>query len=471
MEKVLKKRLVAREANEWDLILHKLSFLQPDAPFIGIIWADTVSLQIEIKCAVAFFCNEKKIKHKTIEQNEVLELDDDTLTIILLKEETTTDRFIKKINQQRDYQLQKNKKILFIAPLITQEHWYTFAYDWLSRTSVLLTLHDLAKYDSISEIATFTDNANEITVLLAEFKEIQKHTKNINRVLAISYRLYELKEYTNVTRISKWLLKQEISKEEAAFTFQIMGRSLEKLGQFEEAMKLYKKQEGLCKELDNKEGLAASYSNQGALFFILGRLEEAMQLHKKQEEIYITFDNAKQALANSYGNQAIILIKWERLEEAMDLLKKAENTFEKYNNKKDLANSYGNQAVILKKLGRLEEAMQLHKKEEKLKEELNYKEGLADLYGNQANILIQWERLEEAMELYKKQEKIYEEFNDKHGLATSYFNQGKLRCSALNQPKEGIILLKKSFELAKEIGNSQLMEEITKEITKFSVAN
>ena len=208
----------------------------------------------------------------------------------------------------------------------------------------------------------------------------------------------------------------------------VVGISIDRGGDLDEAMALLKEQEQICHQLGDKSLLGASLNLQGKLFVIQGKLDEAMSLFGEVERIARELGN-EIGVAKSLNNQAGILHSRGDLDGAMALLREMERISREVGDKFVLAWCLGHQANILDDRGDLDGAMALHKEAEQMFREVGDRYSLATSLGNEALVLRRRGDPAGAMVLLREQEQICRESGYKEDLAHCLQHQATIRQS------------------------------------------
>ncbi len=186
-------------------------------------------------------------------------------------------------------------------------------------------------------------------------------------------------------------------------------------GKFNDALRLFEKQEKICRNLSDIEGLIAVLGNKGTALYKIDMLDEAFASFKEQEELCVQMRDVVH-LQMCIGNQGNVFFDNQQFDEAMKSYKKQQALCEESGNLQGMCQSIGNQGNVLFKLAMYDEALEHYKKCEQLCKKILYKEGLQRALGDQGKVFLQKIKYDKAHDLFNQQEKICREIKNNRSL-------------------------------------------------------
>ena len=201
--------------------------------------------------------------------------------------------------------------------------------------------------------------------------------------------------------------------------------TLRRVGQLDEALRLYKEQEALCRERGDLRELAMCLGNQSSVYTDRGLKNEALDLLREQERVCRDIGE-RAVLGKSLGNQSIILREQGDLQAALKLNQEQERIAREFDDLYELSGCLGNRALIARSLGDKDGAMKLLSEQETMCRSIGNKEFLIRCLGNQGEHLLEDGELDRAWERFVQCEHLCRETCDLSGLAMSLESQSSI---------------------------------------------
>ncbi|MCD4655634.1 diguanylate cyclase [bacterium] len=230
----------------------------------------------------------------------------------------------------------------------------------------------------------------------------------------------------------------------------IIGTSYYVRGNYDKALKSYKKSLKVCEQIGEKKGIANCYGNIGNIHKNLGDYEQALGYHMRALKIKEEIGD-KSGMAGSHNNIGIIYDEQKECDQALDCYKKALRIFEELENKQGIAFSYNNIGIIFQANGDRTRASEYYHKSLKLKEELGDIKGIASSYLNIGSLYEEQKDYNHALEYSLKGLKTFEEIGDKRNIANSNNKIGHIH-TQLKRYDSAQVYLQKGLAIAQEIG-------------------
>jgi tetratricopeptide (TPR) repeat protein len=198
-----------------------------------------------------------------------------------------------------------------------------------------------------------------------------------------------------------------------------LGITKLRLGDRDEAERLFNEQEILCRQCKINHDLATSLYNQGVIWQLRGQLEKAMKYYEES-----------QRLAEQSGNESI------------------------------LGSSLDKQAIIFRDGDNISKAVELHKAAIEIFKKLGDLDGLQGCYGNLALAYFMQNNIDLGKELLKKQQVICIDIGNKQDLVNSYYNEALMYYNAFNNIPSALSLMELACNIAKDSNLQSLFKEI-----------
>jgi tetratricopeptide (TPR) repeat protein len=203
---------------------------------------------------------------------------------------------------------------------------------------------------------------------------------------------------------------------------------LDRLGDWERAMRLYKQQEEICRRLGILESLQECLGNQALIHGRSGRWDEAFRLHDEEEETCQRLGDKRGLVASLVNRSRVLLQRRAKgdLQRVMTTSQTAERICRELGDRDGLQRAVGNQALVLKARNDLDAAMRRLIEQERVCCELGLPDSLQRCWANQANILEIRGDLDGAMKLNEQVERICRDMDDRDSLQRCLGNQGNI---------------------------------------------
>ena len=195
------------------------------------------------------------------------------------------------------------------------------------------------------------------------------------------------------------------------------------LGNYDEAIRIYKKNLKIVEQNDNKSGIASTYNNMANIYSDQGKLSEALEAYKAALGMYRQI-KSRSGEGISLANIAIIYMDLGKYEEALINSFAAFDLFSETNYKSGMAGTHNNIGDIYRKQGNYSESSKYLFSSLKYYDEAKDDAGrilanisIGNLYGDQS-------KYEEALNYYTIALQIAEKIGQKKGVADALSNIG-----------------------------------------------
>ncbi len=219
----------------------------------------------------------------------------------------------------------------------------------------------------------------------------------------------------------------------------------------------------LSKDISYEKGIAEAYNNLGIYYRSKGIYDLAIDYFFNSIEIMEEI-NDKSGIARCYNLFGIIYYYLHNYNLSLDYYNKALKINIEQNDKKWIAGNYNNIGMIYEKLGEYGLALEYYFKSLEANIELNNKNWIANNYGNIGSLYLETGN-PKSLEYFQKRLQINSELNDVSGIAQSNYLVGRYY-SSKDQLDSAINYLKSGYLLADSIGNLNLINNITKELSE-----
>jgi len=263
------------------------------------------------------------------------------------------------------------------------------------------------------------------------------------------------------------LLRKAIGKGETSNTPEelqnLMRRLAEvhaKLGEIEQAMRLFREQADMCRRIGNQAGLAAALGGQAILMHRKGQEAGALALLKQVERIAISI-HSNNHLANCFNNKALVLRGMGDVAGALASLEDATRLAKESGDVIAEITVLGNQALIQDQEGAFDAAILTSEKQEALCRRFDIRNMLANCLQNQAGYLRNAKRGLDALHKNEEAVALYSYSSDCSTLATVLLNQAAFQsyCGLFKDSKQ---TLQRAREIVLKLGSSALLQRLHK---------
>ena len=290
-----------------------------------------------------------------------------------------------------------------------------------------------------------------------KIKELEKKVhessgeEKVERLNDLAYAIYnsDPEKTEQYAKDALELAKKINSNYGIARSYNIIGISFHRRGNYDQAMRFYNQARTVFEKIDDKHKIASLNNNTGAIFEKLGNYDNALESHFQALKIWEEMDDLQHTSA-SLNNIGIIYEKQGSYDHALEYHFKSLKIKEELGDTRNAAFSYNNIGIIYEKLNKLDLALEYHLKALKIKEEFGEKQTIAVSYINIGNIYTGQLQNDKAMEYCIKAQNLFEETSDKYGLVTTYISIGIINIRFQNY-KLAQEYLVRSLELAQKI--------------------
>jgi len=259
------------------------------------------------------------------------------------------------------------------------------------------------------------------------------------------------------------LLAEEHKNKRLASAYNMVGVFNKDLGNYNEALKIYKKVLSMVIAENDSTGIAGTYTNIANIYSDTGKPNESIEANKEALKIY-ALRKSKDGAAIAYTNIAVTYMEQGKYPEALENLFAAQNIFNEMawngglaaaqNNIGDIYRIQGNytesskylfnslknyeaakdeagRALAYSSLGNLyadqfnyDEALKYYQSALDISEKIKNKKGIADALSNIGFIYLRTGKYNESFATYSDVIRLQQELGHKQGLATSMNNIG-----------------------------------------------
>lgn len=307
---------------------------------------------------------------------------------------------------------------LLADPAFFSTSWYTNDYD------VQFYWSQIEQHSLIRMVDTYQDwmdRIEEIPLVLANLASLFYHAGYVQEYLHIQDKLAAIYKQMD----NPLLLGQTIGQ-------RALGKM--RLGEYEEALSLFKQQADIAQQTGNFIDLQSSLNNQGLVYYAQNKLEEAQLAHQQQIEICQQY-NYKKGLQAALGNRARILSQLGKVQESLRLFHQQEEICRELGDLYALQRALGNQGLILASLGRLKEGLHYLNQQLTLSQKIGNQEGISLALRGKALIFKDMGKLDEASSLIEEQIRISRSIADAETLLIGLQVQADIEFERKNYPR------------------------------------
>lgn len=207
----------------------------------------------------------------------------------------------------------------------------------------------------------------------------------------------------------------------------------------------------------------ASLGNTAVSLIRLGRYEKAEDLLRKQLKLCKEISYKDIALP-LYNLGLIFHLRYEP-EKAMELYEEANKIAKEYSNLNVKGLSIGKRAVIHREMGDPEQAIKFHVEEEMIFRELYDLDGLQASLGNQALAYVMISDTEKAKSRFEQQQKICRQIGNYDDLFNSLYNEAMMYLQDFDRPDKALLLIEEAYKIAIE----KQMKVLSRELKPFLI--
>jgi len=298
-------------------------------------------------------------------------------------------------------------------------------------------------------------------------KELQstdgdKEVKLIND-LAYEYSKSNPKKSEKIARKALKLAKKNNLNSNIARSYNIIGISLHKRGEYAKALENYLKTIKISEEIEDENRIASTKNNIGAIYERIADFDKALQYYLEALNYYKE-TNTKRKISPLYNNIGILYEKLEDDDKALEYHNKSLELSMDLEDKAPLAVSYANIGNIYTRQQKYSQALKNHKKALEIKKKIGSKRTIGISYTNLGSLHYKKNRTEEAIEYFNKAKKIFEEISDKYGIAFCLLYLGEIYKKLQKYDLAESHLLE-SYKYAKKINSRNQLKQITMNLT------
>ncbi len=231
----------------------------------------------------------------------------------------------------------------------------------------------------------------------------------------------------------------------------VKGWGLLRKGEYDEAIKVFKKSEEKADMLDRKLDKGQAQHNLGTIYLRKGEFDEGKEYLEKAIKLRDDCEDIN-GLGVSYNNMALIYWNKGELEHALQYFTQCIDIFENIGHKFGVATALNNIGVIKWIKGELDSALDHYKRSRCIQEEIGDKLGIATSLHNIAAIYRDKGDLDTSLNFFKKSLSNVEEIGDKWGIAKSLSNVGVVY-SLMGELDRSIDCLEHSLQIREEMGD------------------
>ena len=220
------------------------------------------------------------------------------------------------------------------------------------------------------------------------------------------------------------------------------------IGQYDKAIKNYKKALAIAEKLGREDGISLCLNNIGMIYHSLGQYDKAIEHYEKFLDIARKHEQ-EVGISISLNNIGGVYKEWGQYDKAIENFKKALAIARKLGQEVDISTAFNNIGLVYDKWGQYDEAIENFKKALAIAENLEKEDYVATCLVNIGNVYNSWEQYNEGIENYKKALTILGKLGLKGNIALVLNNIGSAYIS-LDQYDNAIENFKKALAIAKE---------------------
>jgi tetratricopeptide (TPR) repeat protein len=313
----------------------------------------------------------------------------------------------------------------------------------------------------IGEIDSALENFNRSIDLVID-KDNPIWVKSKLGIAKIMLRQNKYEESEALLReILEWAREHKDFEIEAEVNYRL-GAIYERLGVPEQALRHFKNAWNISLQLNDKNQLAQASWGIGRIYHVELKFEKALK--SKNEALDIAFKSSNNHLASkiltSIGGT---LSEMGCLKEAIDANDRAIDLARKSGAIRVLAYTLSNAGAGYIDKPNLVQASEYLEEALFLFEKVGERRMIATVKLNMANIMVLRGKPHEGSELFREVKIILDALKDKGELMIAYFKFGQAM-KKINQSPEATKLLKKALQISREIGDSDVSEQIIREM-------
>lgn len=243
------------------------------------------------------------------------------------------------------------------------------------------------------------------------------------------------------------------------------GVILRKMGNYEDALKHYRKALLIPNNFENKKGLAGCYNNMGIIFKDLGKYDQALEYYFKSLDIREAVGDSKKS-ANVLNNIGVIYNILNMKDKSESFFIKSLNVRIKSGDQYDIAASYNNLGAFYYSSNDFAKALKYYSNSLKIKEEIQDIPGIAITTNNLGLIYNKQGNVKKAIEFHEKSLEMRKVNNDIKGIIISNINLANDYIADQKYPKAEEII-NDTIKQANEFKNDRLLVKCYSTLTEL----
>jgi predicted ATPase/class 3 adenylate cyclase len=291
---------------------------------------------------------------------------------------------------------------------------------------------DLEKLDDVRGLSKIYGNLGNLNFRQGEYEAAKSFFKR-------SIELSRLHEHTSVQ-------SQIVAN---------LGLTYMNQGDYDEGIRWQRDQLEICQKNGDKQGMATLYTNMGIVLLEKGDYDLALDCFENGLSLCEELGN-KQLTSIAIGCMGSVYERKGDFERAMELFREDLKITEELGDKQGISIALGLIGDLLKLQGKFGEAKEFMEKNLELCTELGYQKGMAKAVNTLGDIFYNQKEYTESIKRYDQAIDISRGISNLLILGESLLEKGA-SLIALEKSKEAIPLIKEAREIAKELGNQELI--------------
>ena len=271
---------------------------------------------------------------------------------------------------------------------------------------------------------------------------------------------YAKRENTDDTEITRGLLEKAISLDGNLIVARVWyGRTYYSIGDYENAMTIYKESLKLAEGINDEHGISLSLIGIGNIHNSIGEYNTALDYYERSLII-------KEKIGDKIGkawaliNIGSVYTDKGDLGTTLDYYERSLAIFEELGDKRGMGASLGSFGIVHSHKGDIGKALDYYERSLEIKEELGDKQGMGSVLNNIGLECLIKGDYENALDYYDRSLAIAEELGDKRGMGRSLLSIGHMHWNKGDDEK-ALEYLEKSLAIQKEIGLKNFELETT----------
>ena len=353
----------------------------------------------------------------------------------------------------------------------------TFSYSQNSEIDNLLKKLTTHKKSDTIKVSILNDLAWEFTKI--DFNKASKYAKDAKNIsqkilfkrgeITSNVRLGTIAIYEKKIEKAKSIFLQILEDEKKEnYTYGIgraqnqLGRIYNLKGDFNEAIKYYKRALENFQTLGNKATVALVNNNIGVLYKKKGEYNIAIEYYLNSLKIRKKLKDKKKS-AYTLSNIGSLNIDIGNYSKAIEFLRESEILLIEFNQLYELSKVYTNLGVAFFRMRKEKKALENYKKAIEINQKLGFHDKNINLYNNIGSLYYQKRNLKEAHYYYQKSLSKQEKYHLSVNKAATYCSLGNIEYNRKIYLR-AIEFYQKSLELAKNSNNTNILLESEKNL-------